>query len=43
MGELWKCNNCQNEFNVKSGSYDTNKGEWPRCPDCGSQITEMED
>lgn len=39
--ELWRCNGCEEDFNVEVGSYDLEAGDWPSCPECKSGSTEM--
>ena len=39
--ETWHCNACEEDFEVKVGSYDLNKDEWPKCSFCMAENTDM--
>lgn len=39
--ETWTCNDCLEDFEVKVDSYDLNAGDYPECPHCHSDNTEM--
>ena len=39
--EVWHCNGCEDDFEVETGSYNLDKGDWPECPECKSDSTEL--